>query len=397
MTRMLKTLIFFFHAFFRNSTIIHKNKNLSNIAKSEKQENFDIIVYLPTPPSSYYQLAQWLQPLNKLNKKLDVAIVTRKISTFAYVSQNSEIPILYIQRFYYLRKFYKNCSPKIILYVNNSLKNNQSLLYKKGYHIHLNHGESEKESMSSNQSKAYDFVFTVGQRGIDRYKDNLLNFDQRKYLQIGRPQLDFINPIKIESKKKKILYAPTWEAHYKEMDYCSVVKHGLELVKEIIGNPNFIFIYKPHPLIGTQRRSIKKTHNKIKDLINKSNNAYNYEKHSIIDLFDCIDFAFFDNSSVMIDYLFFDKPGTYIEIREDIQSKNIHQAYYSYDQIKDGSNLSVFINNCISKDIKKSQRIKIKEHYLGDYIQGESTITFVSTIDELVKQRDLEIVNKINN
>ena len=394
MKKLLKYIEVFFHSIIRSKIIFLKNGETFQVDSLDK---FDVIIYLPTPPSSYYQLSQWLAPLRELNKKYKIAIVTRNIATFIEASKQSYLPVIQIQKFNKLRFFYKEASPKIVLYVNNSLKNNQSLLHKNGYHVHLNHGESEKECMSSNQSKAYDYVLTAGQRGFDRYKENLLNFDKDKYLKVGRPQLDFIDPILLESPKKKILYAPTWEAHYTEMDYCSLEKHGLRLIREIIAAPNYILIYKPHPLIGSKRKSVKKIHNQIKDIIKKSNDAYYYQNINILNLFDSIDFAFFDNTSVMIDYLCFDKPGAYIEIRKDIQSNNILKAYYQYDEGQQNISITSFINSCTLDDNKNQTRLETKIHYLGDYQKGESTEKFISTISSLINQRNTEINDIANN
>ena len=144
--------------------------------------------------------------------------------------------VVYIQDFTRLIEFYQENEFAITLYINNSLKNFQAVRYSRGYHIHLNHGESEKESMRSNQSQAYDFVFTVGQRGVDRYEEYLLNFNPDKFIQVGRPQLDFIEPIHLEKtpRQKVILYAPTWEATHPSMNYTSVPKYGVQLIEQLL-------------------------------------------------------------------------------------------------------------------------------------------------------------------
>ncbi len=53
----------------------------------------------------------------------------------------------------------------------------------------------------------------------------------------------------------------------------------------------------------------------------QSDDAFYYHDINILSLFNAVDFAFFDNTSVMIDYLSFDKPGAYIEIRQDIKAR----------------------------------------------------------------------------
>lgn len=362
---------------------------------SLNESDVDIIVYLPSPANSFYQLEQWLAPLSKLNEKHKVAILTRKITTFTQISSKTTLPIFFFQWPKDLKKAYQRLSPSIVLYVNNSLKNNRSLLYKKGYHIYLNHGDSEKECMSSNQSKAYDYVFTTGQRAINRYKENLLNFDAKKYLLIGRPQLDATPPLNINGGKTKILYAPTWEAHYSEMDYCSLEQYGLKIVSAILSSPDFQLIYKPHPLIGTKRRSVLQIHRKILSRIKQSNSAIFFSNIDINRLFSEIDFAIFDNSSVMVDYLYFNKPAVYIPIRHDIQTEYLIKAFTPLKQT-DLNNFPNFVENCLTDD-NKEQRKKIKEHYLGAFKRGESTHNFVTTINNLIKARDEELPTKTHS
>ena len=56
---------------------------------SLNESDVDIIVYLPSPANSFYQLEQWLAPLSKLNEKHKVAILTRKITTFTQISSKT--------------------------------------------------------------------------------------------------------------------------------------------------------------------------------------------------------------------------------------------------------------------------------------------------------------------
>ncbi len=60
-------------------------------------------------------------------------------------------------------------------------------------HIHVNHGESDKVSMVSNQAKAYDKVFVAGEAAVRRHRAALVDFDESTLVRVGRPQLD-LNP-----------------------------------------------------------------------------------------------------------------------------------------------------------------------------------------------------------
>ncbi|HEX6936788.1 MAG TPA: CDP-glycerol--glycerophosphate glycerophosphotransferase, partial [Actinomycetes bacterium] len=74
---------------------------------------------------------------------------------------------------------------KLGIYVNNGNRNFQSLNNPRMLHVHVNHGESDKLSSFSNQVKAYDRVFVAGQVALDRYREALIAFDERKVVMVG--------------------------------------------------------------------------------------------------------------------------------------------------------------------------------------------------------------------
>ena len=71
--------------------------------------------------------------------------------------------------------YYEQHRPKLFLYVNNGRSNFQTLSYAPALHVHINHGESDKLSMVSNQAKAYDAVFTAGPAALRRHRRALID------------------------------------------------------------------------------------------------------------------------------------------------------------------------------------------------------------------------------
>jgi len=250
-------------------------------------KNCEVVVFFSGGINSYYQIEQWEKPFETLNKQHKVLYIITDYEVYLKFIQDQKIEVVYMLEFTHLIEFYQENEFAITLYINNSLRNFQALRYSRGYHIHLNHGESEKESMRSNQSQAYDYIFTVGKRGTQRYKEYLLNFNPDKFIQVGRPQLDFIEPMKIDKKpnQKVILYAPTWEATHSSMDYTSVPVFGIELVKSILENDNYIFIYKPHSALGTRDENVKIANDSIMQMISLSPNAYYMGEENINNIF----------------------------------------------------------------------------------------------------------------
>lgn len=346
-----------------------------------------IILHISGIGKLFYQFRQWEKPFEELSKRTDVILVVRTYDMLRKVLNSNlqkTFNIAYKSSLNQLTSFYAEYKPTTILYVNNNVTNFQSLLYTKSYHVHLNHGESEKESMFSNQSKAYDFVLTVGERGIDRYRENLLNFDENKYISIGRPQLDFIENFSFEfdSYKKIILYAPTWEGFSESMHYSSVEKFGVNLVKTILESNQYTLIYRPHPNTGVRLDNIYKAHKEIEEMIHKHRDGHIITDINIISLFTVVDFAFFDNSSVMIDYLHFDKPANYIEIQKDTSLKYLTEAF-NILQESDMEQLIDHINHNLFEDLAKEKRKKTKQYYLGSYAEMESTNKFCDFVINL--------------
>ena len=359
-------------------------------------KNCEVIVFFCGGINSYYQIQQWQKPFEHLDKIKKVLYIITDYEVYTkYISDNQIIEVVYLESFTNLIEFYENNEFPVILYINNSLKNFQSLRYSRGFHVHLNHGESEKESMRSNQSQAYDYVFTVGQRGIDRYKEYLLNFMESKYVKVGRPQLDFIEKMNFSKNEnqKVILYAPTWEATHPSMNYTSVSKYGVFIVNEILNNPEYILIYKPHSALGSRNEDCKIANEEILKIIESNEKAYNMEKDNINNVFTIVDFALFDNTSVMIDYLHTNKPACYIEILEDQSINQLTLAFTTLNGENIG-NLLEIIDKQLKEDENKSNRMKIKEYYLDNFEYMESTNKFIFEISKLIKIRN-EKISKI--
>ncbi|WP_201342364.1 hypothetical protein [Abyssogena phaseoliformis symbiont] len=56
------------------------------------------------------------------------------------------------------------------------------------------------------------------------------------------------------------------------------------------------------------------------------------QEEPINDVFTLVDFAFFDNSSIMIDYLNTLKSAAYIEIRNDQKMNDLTACFHTIDE-----------------------------------------------------------------
>lgn len=73
------------------------------------------------------------------------------------------MPVVYLRRIADLETFVSEQDLQIVLYVNQNAKNFQMFRYGRMWHVFINHGESDKMYMTTNQFKAYDY--SPGRRG----------------------------------------------------------------------------------------------------------------------------------------------------------------------------------------------------------------------------------------
>ena len=136
-----------------------------------------VVAYFGDDPDRVYQLEQWLPVLELLDTSEPVAVVLRQEDTGAVVRALTDLPVLVAEDFAELRELYAELDAKVVLYCNNSMRNFQSLLEPLMLHVHINHGESDKQSMASNNAKSYDRVFVAGDAAVQRIERGLLEFD----------------------------------------------------------------------------------------------------------------------------------------------------------------------------------------------------------------------------
>jgi hypothetical protein len=128
--------------------------------------------------------------------------------------------------------------------------------------------------MSQNTIKRYDLYFAAGQAAIDRISSKVSHYDSTKrIIEIGRPQsLDRYELPKdfVQSPKKKVLYAPTWEGVTKATRYTSIVSYGAKLVQALVDSGEYQVTYRPHPLSGSRDGEVKRANETIKKILRQA-------------------------------------------------------------------------------------------------------------------------------
>ncbi|MEZ9645215.1 CDP-glycerol glycerophosphotransferase family protein [Vibrio sp. 10N.261.52.C2] len=353
-----------------------------------QHSEYDIVFYMSGGCDSKYQYDMWGPIIQEMKARgLKVVTVFRSEAAYRSFAGYGECRI-FVRGIAQLIDIYNKFKVGAILYPNNRVKNFQSLSYNGACHIFINHGESEKSSMYSNQAKAYDLVFVAGNVALERYRNNLSRFDEEKFIKVGRPQLDFIKyrDLSLPKDKRVILYAPTWEGTHSEMNYSSIGIEALEMVKKILRSGKYSLLYKPHPSLGSQSSTHKKYHDEIVRALSSHSDGFYIEEGDINSFYQNVEFSIFDNSSVIVDYLVHEKPYCVVDMFSVDRSEGIPELAKNDGILVSVTNmpdlyqdLDARINN-YNREILKS----VKVNYLGDLQKGDSTNIFIHNIKNVL-------------
>lgn len=216
------------------------------------------VLFFAQGPGQFYQLDVWLETFERLAAQgLSVAVVVMDALSARELLKVSKLPIFFSRSIEQIELLLTKLGTRSICYVNNSQRNFTMLRFNGPAHIHLNHGESEKASMVSNQLKAYDYACVAGPAAVARISESVARFETKHLVQIGRPQLDALS-FEGSSTKIRVLYAPTWEGDSQAMDYSSVLSMGESILAQFEGDERFELRFRPHPKTGDHSAAAKK-------------------------------------------------------------------------------------------------------------------------------------------
>ncbi|WP_319020942.1 CDP-glycerol glycerophosphotransferase family protein [Brevibacterium sp. FME37] len=366
----------------------------------------EIVVYFGDRVSKFYQLEQWIPVLEELHKTHRVALVLRKGSALVRALEITRLPVVFKRRFDPLHSFYHANDLKLALYVNNGVTNFQSLAFAPMVHVHVNHGESDKLSMVSNQAKSYDRVFVAGDAAVERYRKALIDFDEAALVKIGRPQLDIEKPLELEpSTARTIMYAPTWEGENESNNYTSVDLFGPQIVEAALQIPSTRLIYKPHPRVESSKDpAMSEANARILELIAAGNasiadEALQHQKlmqGDILAMFDTVDLLVTDISSVGLDFLYLqpNKPLALTDRRNDRATLSAEAPISRATPIINESTidgLKSMLNEMLTEDGSAGRRYDLRRHYFGEGEKGSSTALFTAAVTKLIANRAVEL------
>ena len=354
-----------------------------------------IAVYFADTKVNLYQMRQWYAPLAELAKKWPVAIISRSPSATLLLWDEAPVPTLYLRRVAELEEFVNEQDLRIVFYVNQNSKNFQMFRYGRMWHVFINHGESDKMYMTTNQFKAYDYSLIAGQAARDRLGRKLWNFDMdAKTIEIGRPQADhFAGELPYTPDSRTVvLYAPTWEGDRPAAAYGSIASHGVTLVSALLATGTHRVIYRPHPRSGVVNAAYSKANQAIIAAIARANAADPSAQH----VYDngnelgwqlaAADVAITDISAMVYDRLATGKP--LLVARPLAQEAEIDETGYLSDAEWLLPEMAGDIVSVVER-VQHSDEARAKlqfwvERYFGDTTPGNATARFHAAVEKLV-------------
>ncbi|GAB3616700.1 CDP-glycerol glycerophosphotransferase family protein [Okibacterium endophyticum] len=238
---------------------------------------YKIAVYFADGQVNMYQVRQWYRPLEELAKTWPVVVLSRGATAATKLFEESPLPVAYVRTVSALEATLAEQDIRIVFYVNQNTRNFQMFRYGGCWHVFINHGESDKMYMTTNQFKAYDYSLVAGDAAIARLENVLWNYDfDSRAIKIGRPQADYYRADNLPftpDDRTVVLYAPTWEGDRPAASYGSIASHGVPLVRELLRTGRHRVIYRPHPRSGVVNYAYGAANREIVSMLAAANDA----------------------------------------------------------------------------------------------------------------------------
>jgi len=362
----------------------------------------DVAIHFADGPHKFYQLMPWLAVLRQ-RPELRVIIVARQPESYEPLQALTDVPIALVPKFDALMALYDRANFRAVLYVNNSYTNFQSLAFQQAVHIHVNHGESDKICMVSNQAKAYDRVFVAGQAAVDRHAAALAWFDLDHLTRVGRPQLDLAvaNPLSSHDGPT-ITYAPTWEGEDEANNYTSLDRYGVAIIEAALAQPQARVIYKPHPRVpDSDTPAVRAAHQAIVARINSAPSELGHQvclNEDILGVIRGTDLFIGDVSSVTLDHLYLrpKAPIVLTDRRNDRERLQADTPVASAAHIVDSSSIATLatdLGRLLNQDPMAAARHQVRDYYFDGLGPGESTQRFWVALDAAINDHDRAVAN----
>jgi hypothetical protein len=358
---------------------------------------FKVAVYFADGPVNLYQMRQWYKPLATLAQTWPVVILSRTAGGTSKLLDESPVPVAYVRKVVDLERTIAEQDIRIVLYVNQNSRNFQMMRYGRRWHVFINHGESDKMYMTTNQFKAYDYAFVAGRAAVERLRKVLWDYDfDKRAVMIGRPQADHYSGVLpyTPDERTVVLYAPTWEGDRAAAAYGSIATHGVALVTALLRSPRHRVIYRPHPRSGVVDHEYGVANRQIIAAITAAN-ARDASAAHIVDTgpelgwqLSAADVAIVDISAMVYDRLASGKPLMVTRPANPLAAIDTSGYLSDCEWLAAGDTAGIVdALDALTADGTAEQRLRgWVEQYFGDPTPGAPTARFHSAIGGLMNE-----------
>jgi hypothetical protein len=375
----------------------------------------EVICYFNGHPGSTYAVDVWLRTFEACGRR--VALVYRHRSVRSV--DTDRLPGIVCQSEATVEKLVAP-STRIALYPANSTLNVHLQRDKRLSHVFIGHGDSDKAGSASPFTRGYDQVWVSGPAAIDRYSEAGVDIAPHRFVTIGRPPLSpRIRRADSEHRARSfagagepdpaealqdalaeadgdgpapttILYAPTWEGYFDDSDYSSIEVLGMELIGLLLEEfPECRIVYKPHPMTGRRKSNLKAVSDEIRTALAGAPvfhpSTAEHPDVSLHEWFDLTDLLIADVSSVISDFLAWDRP--YVATNPfGISLEELRQRFPSTAAayvVEPGSpSTGPVMGSALGPDPLQHRRSEAKRRLLGD-LEADPMELFDSAIEAL--------------
>lgn len=344
----------------------------------------DFVVYWDAPANTGFQLAMWLPYLRRLDRPFFIMLRNRRSWNEA-VAVAGDVPVVLAPT---MRDVDELTVPSLraAFYMNNAARNVHYVRFQKLTHIQLLHGESDKAPSYNPVTAMFDRIYVAGQAGQDRYAQHGVLIDPRKFVIVGRPQVESIRPVAASAPAHPtVLYAPTWRGLYLDSSYSSL---GVaeEIVAELLARGCTI-IYRPHPW-SYKTPEHRAVNLRVQQMLAvdsaKTSRAHAFgaaaeKDRSINDCFNDSDLMISDVSSVVGDFLYSLKPLITTAFGRDLAefAAEFPLARAGYVITDDRATWTAAFDDALGPDSRRAIREEMREYYLGSFPADDYASGFI--------------------
>lgn len=369
-------------------------------------EHYQVAVYFADGDVNMYQMRQWYRPLVELSKHWPVVVLSRSATGADKLLDENGPPVAFVPTIRDLERFVTTQDIRVVLYVNQNTRNFQMFRYGRRWHVFINHGESDKMYMTTNQYKAYDYALVAGQAARDRLSRTLWDYDiDERTIEIGRPQADHYSGTLpyVPDERTVVLYAPTWEGDRPSAHYGSIATHGETLVTTLLASDRHRVIYRPHPRSGVIDDAYGAAHRRIIAAIAAANAADPAAQHVYDDGAElgwqlaAADVAVVDISAMVYDRLAVGKPLMITRPADERASidTNGYLSDCEWLSTEAAGDIVAEVERVRADEAAIARLRMWVQHYFGDTAPGVATEKFHAAIAELMQKWDRWQANEI--